>query len=331
MQEALLEVKNLVTEFRNEGSFVRVVNEVGFSVQRGEVLGIVGESGCGKSVTARSILRLIPYPPGKITQGKILFEGKDLLKLCDAEMRSIRGNDIGMIFQEPMSSLNPVFTCGDQIVEAVMLHQKLDKKAARERAIEMLRVVGIQMPEKRVDSYPHELSGGMRQRVMIAMGLSCQPKLLIADEPTTALDPTIQAQILDLISDIQKQREMSVIYITHDLGVVAETCDKVLVMYAGRVVESASVYDLFESPAHPYTQGLLKAIPRLTGPKERLYSIKGSVPYFKDMPKGCAFGPRCPYVDQQCQESCPDLVDLGNGHCVRCFKADQLTGGELHV
>lgn len=323
MQEILLEVRSLVTEFLNEGSLVRVVNDVSFSLYKGQVLGVVGESGCGKSVMARSILRLIYFPPGKITHGEIFFEGVDLLKLPENEMRNIRGNKIAMIFQEPMTSLNPVYTCGDQIMEAIMFHQNLSKKEARDRAIEMLRVVGIQMPEKRIDCYPHELSGGMRQRVMIAMGLSCQPELLIADEPTTALDPTIQAQILELISDIQKERGMSVIYITHDLGVVAEVCDYVMVMYAGQAVETASVNQLFDEPVHPYTQGLLKAIPRMTGKKERLYNIKGTVPYFKDLPKGCTFSPRCPHSYEKCENDRPQLIDIGSGHCVRCWRVQE--------
>ena len=257
----------------------------------------MGESGSGKSVTAKSILRLIPSPPGKIVGGEILFDGKDILKMDMDNLMKIRGNAISMIFQEPMSSLNPVFTCGDQIKEGVRLHQNMDNRAARQKAIELLKMVGIPMPEQRIDSYPHELSGGMRQRIMIAMALSCSPQLLIADEPTTALDPTIQAQILDLIRKVQKEIGMSVMYITHDLGVVAETCDRVMVMYAGQIVEKADVAELFTKPGHPYTQGLLKAIPRLNAKRERLYVIKGMVPHFADMPVGCSFHPRCPYAD----------------------------------
>ena len=293
----------------------------------GEILGVVGESGSGKSVTARSILRLIPNPPGKIVGGEILFEGRDILKMDMNTLRKIRGNDISMIFQEPMSSLNPVYTCGDQIMEAIILHQKLNKQEAREKAIDMLRMAGIQMPEQRVDCYPHELSGGMRQRIMIAMALSCTPKLLIADEPTTALDPTIQAQIIELIKKLRQELGMSVLYITHDLGVVAETCDRVMVMYAGRIVfETADVMDLFTKPAHPYTQGLLKAVPKLNAKRERLYAIEGMVPSFAEMPAGCAFNPRCPYAFQKCIEEKPTLCKVGDGHYASCWKAQQEVG-----
>jgi oligopeptide transport system ATP-binding protein len=322
MKEKLLEVKGLKTDFLSEGAPRRIVDEISFYIGKGEVLGVVGESGSGKSVTAKSILRLIPSPPGQIVGGEILFEGKDILKLDIQGLRHIRGNEISMIFQEPMSSLNPVFTCGDQIIEAITLHQKLDKKEARARAIEMLKKVGIQMPEERIDCYPHELSGGMRQRVMIAMALSCTPKLLIADEPTTALDPTIQAQILELIRNVQQELGMSVMYITHDLGVVAETCDRVMVMYAGRIVEKAAVKDLFRRPDHPYTQGLLKAVPRLNAKQhERLYTIEGMVPHFSEMPIGCAFHPRCPYVEKRCIEERPVLFEVADGHQSACWRA----------
>ena len=320
MKEKLLEVKGLKTDFISEGAPRRIVDDISFYIDKGEVLGVVGESGSGKSVTAKSILRLIPSPPGQIVGGEILFEGEDILKLDIKGLRHIRGNEISMIFQEPMSSLNPVFTCGDQIIEAIMLHQKLDKKAARQRAVDMLKIVGIQMPEQRVDCYPHELSGGMRQRVMIAMALSCTPKLLIADEPTTALDPTIQAQILELIRNVQQELGMSVMYITHDLGVVAETCDRVMVMYAGRIVEKASVTDLFRRPAHPYTQGLLKAVPRLNAKHERLYAIEGMVPHFSEMPIGCAFHPRCPYAESRCVNERPVLFDVDQGHRAACWR-----------
>jgi oligopeptide/dipeptide ABC transporter ATP-binding protein len=322
MKEKLLEVKGLKTDFLSEGAPRRIVDDISFDIDKGEVLGVVGESGSGKSVTAKSILRLIPSPPGQIVGGEILFEGRDILTLDMDELRHIRGNDISMIFQEPMSSLNPVFTCGDQIIEAIQLHQKLDNKAARELAIEMLKKVGIQMPEQRVDCYPHELSGGMRQRIMIAMALSCTPKLLIADEPTTALDPTIQAQILELIRNVQQELGMSVMYITHDLGVVAETCDRVMVMYAGRIVEKAAVKDLFRKPAHPYTQGLLKAVPRLNAKQhERLYTIEGMVPHFSEMPVGCAFHPRCPYAEQKCVDERPVLFEIDNDHHAACWRA----------
>ena len=325
MSEVLLEVKGLKVDFISEGLPRRIIDDVSFYIDKGEVLGVVGESGSGKSVTAKSILRLIPSPPGKIVGGEILFGEKDILKLGIQDLMHIRGNEISMIFQEPMSSLNPVFTCGDQIMEAIMLHQKLDRKAARARAIEMLKLVGIQMPEERVDCYPHELSGGMRQRVMIAMALSCTPKLLIADEPTTALDPTIQAQILELIRNVQQKLGMSVMYITHDLGVVAETCDRVMVMYAGRIVEKASVKDLFRRPAHPYTQGLLKAVPRLNAKRERLYAIEGMVPHFSEMPVGCAFHPRCPQAQPKCVDNRPVLADIDTGHQAACWMAQAKT------
>jgi oligopeptide/dipeptide ABC transporter ATP-binding protein len=320
MKEKLIEVKGLQTEFTIEGVPRRIIDDISFEIYRGEVLGVVGESGSGKSVTAKSILRLIPSPPGKIVGGEILFDGKDILQMDMDNLMKIRGNAISMIFQEPMSSLNPVFTCGDQIKEGVRLHQNMDNKAARQKAIELLKMVGIPMPEQRIDSYPHELSGGMRQRIMIAMALSCSPQLLIADEPTTALDPTIQAQILDLIRKVQKEIGMSVMYITHDLGVVAETCDRVMVMYAGQIVEKADVAELFTKPGHPYTQGLLKAIPRLNTKRERLYVIKGMVPHFADMPVGCSFHPRCPYVADQCVEQKPTLREITEGHQAACWK-----------
>ena len=320
MKEKLIEVKGLKTEFTIEGVPRRIIDDISFEIYRGEVLGVVGESGSGKSVTAKSILRLIPNPPGKIVGGEILFNGKDILKMDLDNLMKIRGNAISMIFQEPMSSLNPVFTCGDQIKEGVRLHQNMDNRAARQKAIDLLKMVGIPMPEQRIDSYPHELSGGMRQRIMIAMALSCSPQLLIADEPTTALDPTIQAQILDLIRKVQKEIGMSVMYITHDLGVVAETCDRVMVMYAGQIVEKADVAELFTKPGHPYTQGLLKAIPRLNTKRERLYVIKGMVPHFADMPVGCSFHPRCPYADDQCVEQKPTLSAIKEGHLAACWK-----------
>ena len=330
MKEKLIEVKGLKTDFMSEGLPRRVIDDISFEIYKGEVLGVVGESGSGKSVTAKSILRIIPSPPGKIIGGEIFFEDRDILQMDLASLLKIRGNEISMIFQEPMSSLNPVFTCGDQIIEAIMLHQKLDKKAARQKAIDMLKMVGIQSPEERVDSYPHELSGGMRQRIMIAMALSCTPKLLIADEPTTALDPTIQAQILELIRNVQKEIGMSVMYITHDLGVVAETCDRVMVMYAGKIVEKAEVAELFTSPAHPYTQGLLKAVPRLNAKRERLYTIEGMVPHFSDMPEGCSFHPRCPYAFAKCIAEKPLLGEIRESHDVACWKAQaEVIGKEI--
>jgi oligopeptide/dipeptide ABC transporter ATP-binding protein len=326
MKETLIEVKGLKTDFTIEGIPRRIIDDISFEIYRGEVLGVVGESGSGKSVTARSILRLIPSPPGKIAGGEILFDGRDILQMDLDELLEIRGNAISMIFQEPMSSLNPVFTCGEQIQEGVRLHQSLGGKAARQRAIDLLTMVGIPMPEQRVDSYPHELSGGMRQRIMIAMALSCSPQLLIADEPTTALDPTIQAQILELIRKVQGEIGMSVLYITHDLGVVAETCDRVMVMYAGRIVEKAKVAELFSKPGHPYTQGLLRAIPRLNAKRERLYVIKGMVPHFADMPVGCSFHPRCPSAFDRCVAEKPALHEIGEGHWAACWKAQEAAG-----
>jgi oligopeptide/dipeptide ABC transporter ATP-binding protein len=288
-------------------------------------MGIVGESGSGKSVTAMSILRLIPSPPGKIVDGKIIFDGQDLLKLSEKEIRKIRGNKIAMIFQEPMTSLNPVFTIGSQIMEAILLHQDVTKEEAREKAIEMLRLVGIPAPEKRVDDYPHQFSGGMRQRAMIAMALSCNPSLLIADEPTTALDVTIQAQILDLMLDIkEKVGDASIILITHDLAVVAEVCDKVTVMYCGKVMEQTDVYTLFKNPKHPYTIGLLNSIPgiKIKTKDQKLYTIPGIVPSIFDLPKGCKFCTRCERADEKCKLEEPELKEIEPGHFVRCHYVD---------
>lgn len=320
MADRLLEVQGLKTYFYTEDGVVPAVDGVDFSIDRGETLGIVGESGCGKSVTSLSIMRLIPDPPGKIVDGEILFEGSDLLKKTEAEMRKIRGNDISMIFQEPMTSLNPVFTIGNQIIEAIVLHQSLDKGAAREKAIEMLRLVGIPSPEKRVDEYPHQLSGGMRQRVMIAMALSCNPKLLIADEPTTALDVTIQAQILDLMRHLRDEFGTSIMLITHDLGVIAELAERVVVMYAGKIVERADVKLLFGDPMHPYTLGLLGSIPKLTEQQSRLQVIDGVVPDPAFMPQGCRFHPRCKEVQEICRVEEPELVKRTPGHEVACWK-----------
>ena len=297
-----------------------VIRGASFDIKRGETLGMVGESGSGKSVTSREIMRLIATPPARIDSGEILFEGRDILKMSDDELRSIRGNRISMIFQEPMTSLNPVYTCGDQIMEVIRLHKGVSKKEARQMAIEMLREVGVQSPETRVDCYPHELSGGMRQRVMIAMALSCSPTLLISDEPTTALDPTIQAQILQLIKDMKKKLNMSVLFITHDLGVVAQNCDRVVVMYAGKIVEVAEVCELFDHPAHPYTQGLIMSIPKMSSDVEELYSIDGSIPSFGSLPGGCTFGPRCPYFTEECTKSEPVLKDIGGGHLCACHR-----------
>ncbi len=316
----LLSVRELQTQFRVNKKIITAVDKVSFDVEQGETLAIVGESGSGKSVTALSILQLIPNPPGKIAGGEIIFEGNDLLKLNKSQMQGIRGNKISMIFQEPMTSLNPVYTVGNQIAEAVMLHQKLKKKEAMEKAVEMLRLIDIPLPEERIKSYPHQLSGGMRQRVMIAMALSCDPKLLIADEPTTALDVTIQAQILDLIKGLKKDRDMSVIIITHDLGVVADVAQNIIVMYGGNIMEMGKTYDLFKDPLHPYTRGLLSSIPRLETPRdEKLYTIRGIVPDLSRLPKGCVFSTRCDEQIPICKEERPPLTTLPNGRKVRCF------------
>jgi oligopeptide/dipeptide ABC transporter ATP-binding protein len=314
----LLEVQDLRTHFHVMDGVVRAVDGVSFGVGRGRTLGVVGESGCGKSVTAMTVMRLLDIPPARIASGRILFEGRDLLALPEDQMRKLRGNEIAMIFQEPMSSLNPVFNIGTQISEAVRLHFGVDKKEALDRSIEALRLVGIAFPERRVKQYPHEMSGGMRQRVMIAMALACEPKLLIADEPTTALDVTIQAQILDLIRTIQERTQTAVLLITHDLGVVAEMADDVVVMYAGRVVEHGTVSEVLLQPRHPYTEGLLTSIPSKGMRGQRLNVIKGSVPNPFNMPTGCNFAPRCPYRFEPCGELDP-RADEGDGPPVACW------------
>ncbi len=329
MVAPLLAVRDLVTSFRTDRGALRAVDGVSFEVPEGATVGIVGESGCGKSVTALSILRLIPSPPGAIEGGAIEFRGNDLLKLSERAMRDIRGNEISMIFQEPMTSLNPVYTVGWQIVEAIRLHQKKSRREARARAIEMLRLVGIPSPETNVDSYPHQLSGGQRQRVMIAMALACEPSLLIADEPTTALDVTIQAQILELLRKLQSELGMSVLLITHDLGLIAEYTEHVLVMYAGRVVESAPVADLFRSPHHPYTRGLLGSLPRPGfapgGGKRRLVTIEGVVPDLRALPPGCRFADRCPMVIDACRAKEPELEVAGSGRLARCIRWEEVS------
>jgi peptide/nickel transport system ATP-binding protein len=321
---ALLEVENLQTHFRTPDGVNRAVDGLSFHVNAGETVAIVGESGCGKSVTSMSILRLIPEPPGKIA-GSVRFNGRDLLKLSDREMRGIRGNDISMIFQEPMTSLNPVLTVGRQIGETLRLHQGLNRKDAEARAVEMLRLVGIPAPERRVREYPHQLSGGMRQRVMIAMALACNPKLLIADEPTTALDVTIQAQILDLMRDLKRRVGAAIVLITHDLGVVAEVAERVVVMYAGKKVEEAAVGDLFRTPRHPYTQGLLGSMPKLgsslTGEETRLQEIPGLVPSLKKRIDGCVFASRCPYATDLCRQVAPALEAKAPAHLAACHYA----------
>lgn len=315
----LLEVNELNIQFKTELGVISPVREIAFTVSQGETVAIVGESGSGKTLLSLSILGLVP-PPGKISNGEINFNGNNLLNLGKRELRKIRGNEISMIFQEPMTSLNPVFTIGDQMSEVFRVHQKLSKKEAISKSIEMLEVIGIPNSEKIVYYYPHQLSGGMRQRVMIAMALSCNPKLLIADEPTTALDVTIQAQILDLMRDLINKNDTGMILITHDLGVVAEMADKVVVMYAGEVIEVAPAVEIFSNPKHPYTKGLLASIPTIDEQKEELYSINGTVPNPLEMPSGCTFHPRCPIADEFCQLSKPKLEDIGKGLKVRCFK-----------
>ncbi len=331
--ETVLEVDGLSTYFFTRGGVVKAVDDVSFTLAKGETLGIVGESGCGKSMTALSIMRLVPTPPGRIVAGSVRLNGVDLLELDESEMRDLRGNEVSMIFQEPMTSLNPVLTIGYQIAEALRLHQGMTKAQAMARAVEMLRIVRIPEPAQRAKEYPHQLSGGMRQRAMIAMALACNPKVLIADEPTTALDVTIQAQILDLIIDLKEQLGTAVILITHDLGVVAETAQRVIVMYAGRKVEECDVDGLFAEPLHPYTNGLLASVPRLaimSGEKEaeRLTEIPGIVPALNELPAGCAFAPRCPFADAQCQAAYPPYEQKRPGHWAACWHSDRLYGGE---
>ena len=324
MSDILLEVKNLKTYFYTEDGIARAVDGMDFIIRKGETLGMIGESGCGKSVSALSIMQLVASPPGKIIEGEIWFEGEDLLKKNPSEIKKIRGNDISMIFQEPMTSLNPVFTIGNQIMEPIILHQKLDKKKALKKAIEMLDLVGISSPEKQIDNYPHQLSGGMRQRAMIAMALSCEPKLLIADEPTTALDVTIQAQILELLKKIREEIGMAVMMITHDLAVIAEVSDDVLVAYAGKALEYADVKTIFKDPRHPYTQALYDSIPRLTDTKKRrLEVIPGMVPNPLEFPSGCRFHPRCKFAKSFCKKEEPQLKEVSNTHNVSCFIYDE--------
>lgn len=325
---ALLEVNNLRVGFKTDDGFVGAVNGLSYSVESGSTLGIVGESGSGKSVNALSIMRLIPMPPGRIDGGTVMLRGENLLAKSEPEMRKIRGKDIAMIFQDPMTSLNPVLSVGDQISEAVSLHLKLNKKDSLAKTIDMLRLVHIPLPEKRVREYPHQLSGGMRQRVMIAMALSCDPDVLIADEPTTALDVTIQAQIIDLMNEMQRRLGSAIVLITHDLGVVAETCKNVLVMYAGNMVEYGSATQIFETPRHPYTMGLLASVPRLDDRKHgRLIPIEGQPPNLLRLPAGCSFAPRCKYKMPICSDPVP-LYDFDDGHVARCFLYDARTEGE---
>ena len=315
--EVLVELKNLRTHFFTDMGVAKSVDGISYSVRKGQTLGVVGESGCGKSVTALSIMGLIPQPPGKIVGGEIIFDGKDLTKFSQEDLRKIRGKDVAMIFQEPMTSLNPVYTVGDQIMEMILNHEDVTEEEARKRAIGLLEEVGIPSPEKRVDEYPHQMSGGMRQRVMIAISLACSPSLLIADEPTTALDVTIQAQILELLNKLQRERGTAIIMITHDLGVVAETCDHVVVMYAGKIAEKADVVSLFNSPKHPYTNALFKSIPDLAGDGNRLYTIKGMVPSAYDFPEGCRFRDRCEFATEACTTQ-PEEEEVSDGHFVAC-------------
>jgi oligopeptide/dipeptide ABC transporter ATP-binding protein len=326
--ETVLEVKNLQTVFFTNSGLFRAVDNLSFSVRRGETLAIVGESGCGKSVSALSIMRLVPNPPGRIVGGEVRLEGTELLALDEAKMRQVRGNRISMIFQEPMTSLNPVMRIGDQIAEAVRLHRSMTAKAAWQQAVEMLRRVRIPEPARRAQEYPHQLSGGMRQRAMIAMALACRPALLIADEPTTALDVTIQAQILALVLELQQELGMGLILITHDLGVVAQTAQRVIVMYAGKKVEEADVESLFADPRHPYTRGLMASIPALptagTKASPRLAEIPGSVPSLVRLPPGCAFAPRCPLADDRCRAEYPPLERFGGDHWAACWRAAEM-------
>ncbi len=318
-EDKLLEIRNLSVEFVTFAGTVRAVDRVSFHINKGETVGMVGESGCGKSTVSLAIMRLLPVPPAKIRSGEILFEKEDLLKKSEEAMRQIRGGKISMIFQEPMTSLNPVYTIGKQISETIIIHHGLSREEAKRKTIEMLKLVKIPNPEKRFYEYPHQLSGGMRQRVMIAMALSCNPKLLIADEPTTALDVTIQAQILELISDLKKQFNMSVLLITHNLGIVAEMTSRVFVMYAGQLVEEANCEQLFDQPLHPYTEALLKSIPKLESSRAKLYTIPGTVPNLIDPPSGCRFHPRCPLAMEICSEKRPSLIQIDFGRKVRCF------------
>ena len=323
----ILEVKNMHTYFFTDNGTIKSVDGVDMELKKGSTLGIVGESGSGKSVTALSVMGLLMGTTGKVVEGEILLEGKDLLKCSDEERREMRGRDISMIFQEPMTSLNPVMKIGDQIMENILLHQKVSKDEARKMTIGILKKTGLPRVEKMIDEYPFQLSGGQRQRVMIAMALVCNPKILIADEPTTALDVTIQAQILDLMNRLKSDIGTSILFITHDLGVVAEICDDVVVMYCGRVVEKANVYDLFANPSHPYTEGLLASIPKMGVEVDELDSIPGNVPNPKYMPKGCKFAPRCKYATDRCREEEPGFFDLGNGHQSKCWRCENMKGG----
>lgn len=328
-KEPLLEVKNLKTHFHTERGKVTAVNGVSFSMNRGEIIGIVGESGCGKSVMSQSILRLLDHTDSIEYEGEVIFDKQDLLSIPLSKMRAIRGDEISIIFQDPLTSLNPVYTIGNQIEEVLRLHQRMSKKEAHKKAIEILKLTGIPSPETRVNEYPHQLSGGMQQRAMIAMALSCEPKLLIADEPTTALDVTIQAQILELIVELNQKLGMGVLFITHDLGVVSEICTRVKVMYLGQIVEDMTTDRLFETPLHPYTQGLIKSIPQLDGNRhEKLHVIGGTVPSLADIPQGCSFSTRCPYADEQCFNEEPSMETVHVEHSVKCWHYAKINGLE---
>ncbi|WP_152655487.1 ABC transporter ATP-binding protein [Oceanobacillus sp. CFH 90083] len=326
MTEIVLELKELHTHFFTDSGEIPAVNGVSIKVHKGEVVGIVGESGSGKSVTSLSVMRLIPTPPGKIVSGEINFKGENLVRSSEKRMKKLRGNEISMIFQEPMTSLNPLFTIGNQLIEAIRLHQKITKKEARKKAVEMLQLVGIPRADEVVSEYPHQLSGGMRQRVMIAMAMSCDPELLIADEPTTALDVTIQAQILDLMRNLNEKEETAILLITHDLGVVAEICDRVVVMYAGQIVEEGTTREILKAPEHPYTQGLIKSLPKMHEREQQLYSIPGVVPKPKMGRAGCHFAPRCEFAFDRCFQENPDLYALDNNRLSRCFLHDDKEG-----
>ena len=327
MAAPLLHVEGLKVEFKTRDGIATVIDNMNIKLNAGETLGIVGESGCGKSMTALSIMGLVPIPPGRIAGGKILFNGEDLLQAGEARMRQVRGNNISMIFQEPMTSLNPVFSIGDQIAETARLHEGLSRRAAMDRALEMLIAVGIPAAERRIQEYPHQMSGGMRQRVMIAMALACRPQILIADEPTTALDVTVQAQIFDLLDSLKEKTGTAIILITHDMGAIAEMAERVVVMYAGRVVEEAAVDDILTSPQHPYTRGLIQCVPHLTNdpPVERepLFEIPGVVPALTNLGKGCPFAPRCQYADAQCRAEMPPVSTVGDGHSVTCWLTER--------
>ena len=322
----LLEVNDLATHFFTQDGVVKAVDGISYHVDEGEVLGIVGESGCGKSVSALSIMRLVANPPGRTVRGEVIFDGEDILKLADAEMRHIRGNRIAMVFQEPMTSLNPVLTIGRQLTETLELHQRMNKTEARDRAAELLRIVGIPDSERRLKDYPHQFSGGMRQRVMIAMALSCNPRLIIADEPTTALDVTIQAQILELMQELAREFGTAMVIITHNLGVVARYASRVVVMYAGKIIETGSALDIYHSPKHPYTLGLLRSVPRLDAEeRKKLEAIEGLPPDLIDLPAGCSFAPRCRFAYERCSQEMPELEGVGDGHEAACWRSSEIT------